>query len=721
VRIVVLLGKVREHQVARAAIEAFRIREEFADGVVREVAGAAQDALLDVPGIRPDLEHFEVVIGFENEAIGIAQMMFDESRQIAEVGDNGDFEAARAKREGHGIGGVVRNGKRRDLDVADEKTLARGNHLDAVHALAKRAGKKAPDFEMRRLGQIHRRAPHPQNLRQTVAMIGVLVGNQDAVKAVEFVFAGGEPRQGLAFAESGVNQEARVLGFEQRAVARASRRQNGDAQSDEDPPAVFRMMAKRGSAVNDKPKRGADSIFCGSSAGQNVASEGEAVQIAEYGDGDQVGAEKLAGDGQQFLAGDLFDGSEQLVERVETVEIHFLAGEIGHARAGGLERKHQRALEMVLGAAQLLFADRGFLEAAEFRRDHVHNPRGGLFGRAGVDREHAGVRIRAQLAEDGVGQAVLLADFLKQARRHAAAQDVVQHRGGEAALVRHGIRRNADADVHLLEVTFFFEANGRLGRRRVRSPGKAGGRQTAEFFFDEFDQARMFEIAGGGDDHIVRGVPGAITGEQSAAMETAHRFGSAENGPPQGMVGPEALRKQLVDQVLGVIQLHLDFFEDHLLFFAEVPVIKTRAQDKVGNNVEGDGEMLVEDFGVEADHFFGGEGVKHPADGINRARNVLGGAALGAFKDHMLDEVSDAVLIGSFAARAGADPNADRDGADVRHGLGNDDETVGENALLNVARLVGHGFTHCVTGRDESRLVDSRAWQEMRIPLKLGV
>src|SRR2546422_11530283 len=103
---------------------------------------------------------------------------------------------------------------------------------------------------MRRLGQIHGRAPHPQNLRQTVAMIGVLVGNQDAVEAVELVFTGGEPRQGLAFAESGVNQEARVLGFEQRAVARASRRQNGDAQSDGWPLRDSWMMAERARSVN---------------------------------------------------------------------------------------------------------------------------------------------------------------------------------------------------------------------------------------------------------------------------------------------------------------------------------------------------------------------------------------------------------------------------------------------------------------------------------------
>src|SRR5258708_24318020 len=122
-------------------------------------------------------------------------------------------------------------------------------------------------------------------------------------------------------------------------------------------------------------------------AGEAVAGEGEAVQIAEDGDGDPVGEEEFAGNGLQPLAGDLFDRNEELVERVEASEIHFLAGEIGHPRAGGFERKHQRAFEMVLRAAKLLFGDGGFLEAAEFRGDHIHDLLRGVLPRAGIDRE----------------------------------------------------------------------------------------------------------------------------------------------------------------------------------------------------------------------------------------------------------------------------------------------------------------------------------------------
>ena len=60
--------------MADAGIEPLGIDEEFTDGVIGKVAGAGKDALLDDPGIGPDLEHVEVVIGFEDEAIGLAEM-----------------------------------------------------------------------------------------------------------------------------------------------------------------------------------------------------------------------------------------------------------------------------------------------------------------------------------------------------------------------------------------------------------------------------------------------------------------------------------------------------------------------------------------------------------------------------------------------------------------------------------------------------------------------
>ena len=62
--VVVFLRNVREHEITDAGIEALGIGEKFADGVIGEVPGAGEDALLDDPGIRADLEHVEIVIGF---------------------------------------------------------------------------------------------------------------------------------------------------------------------------------------------------------------------------------------------------------------------------------------------------------------------------------------------------------------------------------------------------------------------------------------------------------------------------------------------------------------------------------------------------------------------------------------------------------------------------------------------------------------------------------
>src|SRR6266404_1531060 len=100
--------------------------------------------------------------------------------------------------------------------------------------------------------------------------------------------------------------------------------------------------------------------------------------------------------------------------------------------------------------------------------------------------------------------------------------------------------------------------------------------------------------------------------------------------------------------------------------------------------------MVVENFGVETDLLFGGEGVQHAADGIHFAGDGFGGTAFGAFEDHVFDEMGETVFLRNFAARAVPNPDADGDGADVGHVLGNDNETVGKNVALDVANLRGH-------------------------------
>ena len=99
--------------------------------------------------------------------------------------------------------------------------------------------------------------------------------------------------------------------------------------------------------------------------------------------------------------------------------------------------------------------------------------------------------------------------------------------------------------------------------------------------------------------------------------------------------------------------------------------------------------MVVEHFGVKTNLLFRGESVEHAADRIHFAGDSFRGAALGAFENHVLDEMREAVFFRDFAARAVANPNADRDGTDVGHGLGDDHEAIAENVLLDVTRFRG--------------------------------
>ena len=189
-------------------------------------------------GIRPDLEHFEIVVRFEDQEIGLAQVLLHELGQVAEVGDDDDLRAVHAEGVADRIGRVVRDRKRIDFDVADLETLARANVLDAVDGgfLSGIFGilrVHFHDFAMRRLGQVRGAVPVARELRDGVGMVGMLVGDQDAVHALRLLAAERfESAQKFLAAESGVNEEGGALGFEQRRVARAAGSENGYAERD---------------------------------------------------------------------------------------------------------------------------------------------------------------------------------------------------------------------------------------------------------------------------------------------------------------------------------------------------------------------------------------------------------------------------------------------------------------------------------------------------------
>jgi hypothetical protein len=224
IRIVVLLRHVSENEIAGVTIETIGIGEIFADRVIGKMASAGEYALLDDPRIGPDLEHIEIVIGFEDEAIGLAEVDFDELRHVAEVGADGHLGAVGTKSETDGIDGIVRDGEGVDVDVADTEALARLNGFNATESFAEGLGENALKNAHGGFGDEERSLPETENLRKTVAVIGVFVSDEDSVEVIEVALDGGEAGKSLAFTETSVNKDAGAFGFEQGKVARAAGR-----------------------------------------------------------------------------------------------------------------------------------------------------------------------------------------------------------------------------------------------------------------------------------------------------------------------------------------------------------------------------------------------------------------------------------------------------------------------------------------------------------------
>ena len=145
------------------------------------------------------------------------------------------------------------------------------------------------------------------------------------------------------------------------------------------------------------------------------------------------------------------------------------------------------------------------------------------------------------------------------------------------------------------------------------------------------------------------------------------------------MVFPEALREQLVHEVVGRVLDHLDLFEHDLLLALDIAGTERRIQHDVRQHVHRQRQVFVEHLDVVAGVFLRGERIELPADRINRLRDVLGGPRRRPLEQHMLDEVGDAAALGRFVPRAARQPDTDADRPDFGHLLGEKTEPVIEN------------------------------------------
>ena len=154
------------------------------------------------------------MIGFQDQAVRPAEMHFYQLRHVTEVRDDRHFRAIRTEREPDGISRIVRYRKRVNINVANAEMLPRVNGFHTVEPLAKGFWKNALHHVHSRFGNVERRLPHSEHLRQAVAVVGVFVSDEDAVEMFDGFFDGGEPRKRFAFTEPGVHEESGALRLE---------------------------------------------------------------------------------------------------------------------------------------------------------------------------------------------------------------------------------------------------------------------------------------------------------------------------------------------------------------------------------------------------------------------------------------------------------------------------------------------------------------------------
>ena len=153
-------------------------------------------------------------------------------------------------------------------------------------------------------------------------------------------------------------------------------------------------------------------------------------------------------------------------------------------------------------------------------------------------------------------------------------------------------------------------------------------RQGSELLATASTNCVVLEIAGGGEDHVAAAETAGVVVEELLLIEAADGLGGSQDRLAEGMIFPEILREELVDEDVGIVFVDLDLFENDAAFALDFGGSEDGIEHQVGEHVERDGHVVGERLDVEADGLFAGEGVEVAADGVHFAGDVQARSAI---------------------------------------------------------------------------------------------
>ena len=138
-----------------------------------------------------------------------------------------------------------------------------------------------------------------------------------------------------------------------------------------------------------------------------------------------------------------------------------------------------------------------------------------------------------------------------------------------------------DADLHLFQRLLIPHDDAGHNFRRMTVVAVAARRHMLKVFDNQIDKTLMINISGGCDDQVARIEPLLIGVEDHLLLECLYRFLGAEYWLAQRVILPKILGEDLMHQVIRVVLVHLDLFENHSALTDNVLSCEDRIEHQV--------------------------------------------------------------------------------------------------------------------------------------------
>ena len=205
-----------------------------------------------------------------------------------------------------------------------------------------------------------------------------------------------------------------------------------------------------------------------------------------------------------------------------------------------------------------------------------------------------------------------------------------------------------------------------------------GRRQGVEGLLRQLHKPPVVKIAGGGEDDIGRRIMIGHVIPEHGRGHGADPFHGAQHRTAEGLFGKRGFLEEIEDHVVGGVLGLVDFLHDHVLLAGQFVGVHDRMLQNVGDDIDGQGQVFLQDLGVIRGVFAGRVGVQVPADGLDLLGDFQGAAAFGPLEGHVLQQVRNAVDGGGFVPGADLDPGAERYGFHRIHGVRDDAKAAGK-------------------------------------------